>query len=213
MSKRREQKDERREERERAERESAAAARRKRRFGYLAAAVLVLATIVVVAVVIASGDGAPDPPRPTVASLEQAVEAAGCTLQQFPVEGRGHTTEQVTYKTNPPTSGDHDPQAALDGSYDTSPTKEALVHSLEHGRVVLQYAPDAPAKVKDAVRAVWEEDRRQALVTPNNTDMTYQVAATAWTRVLGCPKYNERVPDALRTFRDSFRGQGPENVP
>jgi hypothetical protein len=52
--------------------------------------------------------------------------------------------------------------------------------------------------------------------------MPYAVAASAWNRepgefgtgrVLGCPRMNERVFDALRAFRDEHRGSGPEAAP
>jgi hypothetical protein len=51
------------------------------------------------------------------------------------------------------------------------------------------------------------------LVFPNNTGMPYEVAATAWTHLLGCRSYNARVPAALRAFRDAYRGKAPEQIP
>ena len=47
----------------------------------------------------------------------------------------------MKYKTNPPTSGDHDPTPAEDGVYeaDSPPDVEQSVHSLEHGRINIQY--------------------------------------------------------------------------
>ena len=41
----------------------------------------------------------------------------------------------------------------------------------------------------------------------------YEMAATAWTRTLGCPKMNDKAFDAIRAFRDEYRDQGPEFVP
>jgi hypothetical protein len=52
--------------------------------------------------------------------------------------------------------------------------------------------------------------------------MSYAVAASAWNgkpepngtgRLLGCPRHNERVFDALRAFRDEHRGKGLEPIP
>jgi hypothetical protein len=49
-----------------------------------------------------------------------------------------------------------------------------------------------------------------------------KVAATAWNRdpepggtgrTLGCPRWNDGVIDALRAFRDEYRGKGPEPIP
>lgn len=60
---------------------------------------------------------------------------------QFPDEGRTHIdigTEMV-YGTNPPTSGNHYAQWTKWGIYDTPKDDRNLVHSLEHGYVILSY--------------------------------------------------------------------------
>jgi hypothetical protein len=44
-------------------------------------------------------------------------------------------------------------------------------------------------------------------------DMPYDVAVTAWTNEAVCPTYNETVLDVIRNFRDTYRGNGPEQVP
>ena len=44
-------------------------------------------------------------------------------------------------------------------------------------------------------------------------DMPYEVAATAWTQLLGCDAYGPESLDAIRDFRDEFRGKGPEEIP
>ena len=47
-----------------------------------------------------------------------------------------------------------------------------------------------------------------------NPDMPYEVAATAWTQLMGCKRYEgAKTLDAIRDFRDQFRGRGPEAVP
>jgi hypothetical protein len=97
--------------------------------------------------------------------------------------------------------------------YTVAPPAENYVHSLEHGRIELQYRPDAPQRVRAAVRAVYDESSKHVLLFPNNTGMTFVVAATAWKHRLGCPRFNDRVPDALRRFRDAYRDHGPEDVP
>jgi hypothetical protein len=119
----------------------------------------------------------------------------------------------VRYKTNPPTSGPHNPAPAPDGEYDGAPPKENYVHTLEHGRIELQYRPGAPAAVRDSLRGVFRESARHMLLFPNNTGMDYDVAATAWRHRLGCAHFNSRVPEALRRFRDAYRDRGPEQVP
>jgi hypothetical protein len=87
------------------------------------------------------------------------------------------------------------------------------VHSLEHGRIELQYRPDAPAAVRTVLLGVYREFTHHMLLFPNNTGMDFEVAATAWKHRLGCAHFNARVPEALRRFRDAYRDHGPESVP
>ena len=87
-------------------------------------------------------------PARKITNLDEAAKTAGCTLKSPPIEGRGHTTDKVTYKTNPPTSGEHNPEPSQDGVYDpgNTPSPEHYVHSLEHGRVELQYKKGSPQR-------------------------------------------------------------------
>jgi hypothetical protein len=48
------------------------------------------------------------------------------------------------------------------------------------------------------------------ILTPDQTDMDGVVAATAWRRVLACPRIDTRALRALGEFRDRFRGGGPD---
>jgi hypothetical protein len=59
---------------------------------------------------------------------------------------------------------------------------------------------------------VFDDDPAGMLLFPN-PDMPYAVAVTAWTQLVGCPKYDEGVLDVIRDFRDTYRGNGPEAVP
>ena len=51
------------------------------------------------------------------------------------------------------------------------------------------------------------------LLFQNNTNMPFAIAATAWTHLLGCPKMNNQVFDAIRTFRAAYTDKGPEFIP
>lgn len=55
--------------------------------------------------------------------------------------GREHVTDisKITYNTNPPTSGSHFPIWAKKGVYDRAISDGYLLHSLEHGYVVISY--------------------------------------------------------------------------
>jgi hypothetical protein len=209
MARRRESKAE----RARAAREREEAERRKQRNGRLIASFLAAATAAILFYVFTASGGAGPPSAKALAQLRSAASAAGCSLTSFPTEGRDHTDGKVVYKTNPPTSGRHNPAPAPDRVYTVAPPPENYVHSLEHGRIELQYRPGAPPAVRTALLAVYREFTHHMLLFPNNTGMDYEVAATSWKHRLGCAHFNARVPDALRRFRDAYRDRGPESVP
>ena len=167
----------------------------------------------------AAPSGVKLPPKRT-ADLAAAAKAAGCSLQNPPNEGAGHADKPFTaadYDTNPPTSGTHFPQWASDGVYapGNAPQLGMLVHTLEHGRIDVQYKLGTPKQVEQQLEAlVAEQDGGyHTLLFENPTRMRYQVAASAWTHLLGCPQMNDQVFDAIRAFRDKYVDQGPETVP
>ena len=67
------------------------------------------------------------------------------------------------------------------------------------------------------VRSIGEKvkgvDAYHMLLFQNNTNMPYEVAATAWTQLLGCKTVNANTWDAIRAFRDRFVDKGPEIIP
>jgi uncharacterized protein DUF3105 len=161
--------------------------------------------------------GTPPPPVEQ-GDLQAAAAAAGCELRlDLPEEGRAHLQPSdpvPDYGTNPPTSGDHivPPLQQADGAYSEFPQPVRFVHSLEHGRIEIQYAPDLPEKDQLALKGVFDESPPGMLLFPN-PEMPYEVAATAWTQLMGCPTYKGAATlDAIRDFRDAYRGQGPEPV-
>jgi hypothetical protein len=119
----------------------------------------------------------------------------------------------VEYKTNPPTSGNHFEIPAADGAYNQAPDIEPLVHSLEHGRVIVWYQPDAAPQLRGQLKALFDEDNFHVILAPNSRNMPSQVAASSWTRSITCERVNENTWDALRLFRDRYRDQAPEQVP
>jgi hypothetical protein len=235
VSSRQEEKQRRREERlAREQAEKAAAARRQRLTfaGAVLAGVAVIAVVVLLVAGVIGGSGASDEqaaqpsadanvqlPEQQIGDLQQAAKAAGCKLANPPIEGATHETKNFKasdYKTNPPTSGNHYPEWYQDGVYQAgdTPNLGMLVHTLEHGRIDVQYAPGTPAKTVAQLEALLAEqsDGYHMLLFQNTTGMDAQVAATAWGHSLTCPEMNDKVFDAIRTFRTSYIDQGPEKV-
>jgi len=245
MSSRKEQKEALRREREQREAQAKAAQRRRRLIGYGAGGVFVAVIVAVLVVVLVSGvatggggdsgtqaggssdvlpSGGEVPERQTE-DLQQAVDAAGCELSENEASGRDHTAdlaEPIEYQQKPPNSGKHFQVAAEDGAYEQAPDVKELVHSLEHGRVVIWFKQSLPEEQRANLKALFDEDTYQMLIAPNETDMPFEVAATAWGRdpaplgtgfTLGCPTYDEGVFDAIRAFKDEHRSKGPEPIP
>jgi hypothetical protein len=166
-------------------------------------------------------EGTP-PPELQFGDLEESAQMAGCeTKLDLPDEGANHFEDENmgTYKTNPPTSGDHygvptetASGPVADGAYLTTPPESRLVHSMEHGRVEIRYSPELPEDQQFAIKGVFDEDPGGLIMFPD-PDLPYQVAVSAWTNYIGCKQYDPLVLDVIRNFRDTFRGNGPENVP
>jgi uncharacterized protein DUF3105 len=234
VSSRREEKQRRREERlAREKAEKAAAARRQRLqlAGGVLAGVAVIAAVVLLAggAIGGSGSSEGDPSTPAsadvklpeqqIGDLDAAAKAAGCKVSNPPIEGRNHETKNFKpsdYKTNPPTSGNHFPEWYQDGVYapGDTPNLGMLVHTLEHGRIDVQYKPGTPAKTVAQLEALLAEqsDGYHMLLFENTTGMDAQIAATAWGHSLACPQFNDKVFDAIRAFRNQFIDKGPEDV-
>jgi hypothetical protein len=230
MSHRAEEKERRRQERLAAEQAATKTADRRKRFGLVGGVVLAAAIAAIIIVALTGGGdggGVANGERADVAvppqqidNLSEAARAAGCTVTTSRIEGRGHTTESVTYRTNPPTSGDHDPTPAEDGVYNAGnpPDVEQSVHALEHGRINFQYKAGTPQQRIDQLDTVVGEDVKgtagyHSLLFQNQTNMEPAVAATAWGRSVTCPAWNDKVFDALRAFRRDRVDKGPEFIP
>jgi Protein of unknown function (DUF3105) len=217
-------------ERERAEK--AKVARRKRlqlALGGLAAIVAIAVAVLLVSGSLGGDDSAAEPSAPAadvtlpeqeIGDLREAVRAAGGTLRNPDIEGSTHETKQFRasdYKTNPPTSGNHAPDWYQDGVYEpgTTPELGKLVHTLEHGRINVQYKSGTPAETVRQLEALLAEqsDGYHMLLYENTTGMDAAVAATTWGHSVTFPKMSPQVFDALRAFRAEYIDQGPENVP
>jgi hypothetical protein len=243
MATRREEKERLRQARLEAERRETAEARRRLVFGYVAAGAIAAVVVAgIVAVIMAGGGGAsgaahilatsgstndvkPDtregvsPPPVKQPNLEAAAEQAGCVLRlDLPDEGHTHIapgSPTPDYKTNPPTSGPHvqAPFQQADGAYLEEPPIISFVHSLEHGRMEIQYSPDLPEMQQLELRGLYDTLYSGTLIFPNK-EMPYAVAATTWTNLLGCKTYKGSITlDAIRDFgRQTWGRFGSESV-
>jgi hypothetical protein len=154
------------------------------------------------------------PPPPTkVTNLQAAAKQAGCKLQlHLKDEGHEHIpvgSPPPEYETNPPTSGAHvePPYQQADGAYREMPAEIDFVHSLEHGRMEIQYSPDLPEKDQLALKGLYDTMYGATLLFPNEK-MPYAVAATTWTNLMGCSTYKGSITlDAIRAFGKATWGK------
>lgn len=238
MASRKEQKEALRQERMEREQREAQAAARKRMIGIVVAAVLVLGIAgAVVAVVVAGGgdDGGggnggteetasidfPDGgelPEQKVAELDDALKGSGCKLDEVKNEGAGqHTTDPVNYKTEPPAVGPHYPEWPEDDLYEEAPQTERVVHTLEHGRILVWVRPDAPEELRAQLKALYDEDPYHLIMLPRK-ELKEPVAVSAWEapdvgHILRCTETGDGMWDAIRAFKEKYRDKGPEFVP
>jgi len=237
MASRREQKEQARKEREQREAASKAEQRRKQLIGYGAGGAIVLVAVILAVVLLgggggsssASGDVLPDggsypEPRDDV-PVAAAAKAADCELKSYLAKSREHLadlSQNVKYASKPPTSGPHYQEWPEDGAYEDPPDVKELVHSLEHGRILIWFKKSLPADQRAALKKYYDDDSYQMFLIPDMTGMKYAVAATAWNRdpepngtgqLLGCMKYSDEIFTAIESFKDENRSRGPEPVP
>jgi hypothetical protein len=247
MSSRKEQKEALRRERLAKEQAAAQAAARKRLIGIVVASILVLGIIgALLAVVLAGGDdgggssdgaagsGAatisyPDGgeiPAQKEADLAVAMKAAGCedeTVEDHPYDDpKGiHTAdpnEVIPYKSEPPALGRHYQVPIEDNIYDEAQPVTHVVHSLEHGRIIVWLRPDLPSDQLAQFKALYEEDPYHVIMLPR-AELKQPFAVSAWAggdttgHILRCKDVSDSTWDAIRAFKEKYRDKAPEFVP
>ncbi len=138
-------------------------------------------------------------------------EAAMASVQTFPDRGQAHVApgQPVNYDTDFPTSGPHDPNPVLPGVYSQEQRLEELVHSIEHGNIVIYV--DQPGQVAMDTLTAWAREFPgywDGLVVVPRPGLGEEVVLTAWNHKLRLPEFES---EAAATFIDAYRGRGPEN--
>ncbi len=139
--------------------------------------------------------------------------------QAVAVLGRAHVPvgTKVTYNSNPPTSGDHYATPQNGGVYNSPIPDGYLIHSLEHGYVIISYNCDF-GKNKNAclsfvnqLKQKVDSDSWKLILIPRPV-LDANFALTAWGRI---DKFNTTAAtmDRVNSFINAFRGAGPENTP
>jgi hypothetical protein len=154
-----------------------------------------LVALVAVAPVGLALSAAKSVPKAGAPLLSDIARNAGCVLREFDTDPH----------SNPPVSGDVDERVtAADGSYvgRRSPSALASMHSLLHGRVLIQYQPQLPAGELKALDEQIRDDADHVLLFANSTGMPQPIAATVYLTLMTCSRVNTKTLAALRAFRE-----------
>jgi len=131
--------------------------------------------------------------------------------QEVKIEGGNHLPEgtQITYNSNPPAGGSHYPTTAHAGVYDKAPADGNLVHSLEHGAVILWYNPKLLSQEQiSRLKNIFNQTSGKAIMTPRDS-MDFLVALSSWGRVLKLKDIDEK---QIKDFFDTNRDRAPEKA-
>ena len=118
------------------------------------------------------------------------------------ITSREHKTGSLTYATNPPVGGDHNPRwQNCNGDVYTAPIpKEHAVHSLEHGAVWVTYKQGLPADQVDKLKSK-VEGQDYMLMSPI-AGLDRNVSLQAWGYQLKLDSADDsRIDDFIRALR------------
>jgi hypothetical protein len=181
--------------------------------GAIAGVVGVVALVGLVAFVTLGGGGGGDGTATALPDNGDPSLLSG--VEQFPSEGANHVGAgtDIDYARMPPTSGPHYNGWTDAGFYDETPAMGRLVHSLEHGAVVVYYDPAAvTTDARESLRTFASAHTgqwRSVIVAPHpaaDPDAAYVL--TAWRHRLTMDEYDE---ETVRAFLAEYLGRGPEN--
>lgn len=166
-------------------------------------------------------------PAPSFAPVvKRAAKNAGCRLRADPSAVGIHLlisdvvplhVEIPDYRSvpRPPTNGHHLPLWADWGFYQRPVPYGYEVHNLEHGAVVIHLGLDISRGAGTKVLHLWAASPPFLLIVPGQpADVSRRGATiTSWQRAMICKTWNPRTLNAIRAYRDTYRGTGPERVP
>lgn len=204
-------------ERARARRSSARTSQRRQWIivGIVAAVVVVA----IAALIIVSNSNA----APKVAALPSSPSSPSLTEESYPEQSRDHIqrgTPHDPYNSNPPTSGPHyaDRPNMLQvpaNFYDDSdaPLDEDLIHSMEHGYVIIWYDCEklpsgvTCSQLQQGIKEVMNNLGGVKLIALPRKGMPTMLAMTSWTKLQRLDAFDV---DRITNFYKTHVGQAPE---
>ena len=142
-----------------------------------------------------------DNPQVSAAALAAGRTAAGSEgVKPYPEAGRDHIDagEQAdNWNSNPPTSGDHLVNWLRPGIYDGEQDMRAMVHSLEHGYVLVLYKGIPEDQVEELTKFVKARDGSKLVLAPWSGLSGNGVALAAWQNLETMQRANTDVVQAF----------------
>lgn len=171
---------------------------------------------------VAGGGSAVEPDGIETTSLDQQGDADRlAAVETFESQGRRHVASDtnIDYAQTPPLSGPHYDRPAEAGYYQSTQPAGALVHALEHGAVVIYYAPaassnatgttDTPTESLEEFAATHSDRWASVIVVPNPRETPRaEYVLTAWRHRLTMDTYNA---ETVKSFLSEYLGRGPEH--
>ncbi len=127
----------------------------------------------------------------------------------IPVEGASHINEgefHKSYNSNPPTSGWMYDQVAGGGIHNNEVADELLVHSMEHGAVVVYYQEGLPKDQLAQVASAFNSASGKKILVPRK-NLAAPVALTSWGRLLALKTIDTKT---IKSFIETNENRGPE---
>ncbi len=151
--------------------------------------------------------------REEAAFIEHAGQGRGALddVERRVEAGSGHLSPggRANYKSATPTSGVHDRVWIRPGVYDSVQPRAKLVHSVEHGLIVIYYdTPDAESWETLTSWTGLYTGAWSGIVLTLKPGLGEAVILTAWKKLLRLDRFDA---DAVAAFVDTYRGRGPEN--
>jgi hypothetical protein len=175
-----------------------------------------LAVVMVIGGITAYAMTRPDPAREAGCGSTQLIGAYPGNEDRVHVEREGGPSGMPalsTYPSQPPTSGPHLNRTLPAGVYENPPEIGQVIHSLEHGAVVIWFSPDAQSPELERIKNFYADltEGDHVIVAPydypdqgeaGSLQAGQPIALVAWHRLQTCQQVSL---DAVRAFVDRFR--------
>jgi hypothetical protein len=181
-------------------------AKRRRQRALTWTAVVVVAALVIVGVIVWQGRDSDRVSPQELAAARQQAGASGVT--EYAEAGRTHIDpgqQPGNWNSNPPTSGDHLGSSVSPGVYDSDQDERAIVHSLEHGYVVIQYKGIPEDQVNQLRQFVQDRSGSKLILAPYSAMERDGVSLTAWRNLETMQRVNL---DVVKAFVDDYMVPG-----